>query len=88
MWKTSNTFLNNPTGYTFIELDHILEVLCSQLNRCPLDPSISQVTPSDFLVGYKSLPINIRYHNKYNNSVIIDKLTTAYKNMEDTFKKN
>ena len=73
-------------GYTLLDLDFMYHAMVTDLNSVPLDPQISNMSPKDFLLGYKALPIKISFHDKPKNSAIMQKIYDSYKRMNDTYK--
>ena len=66
----------------------MLAQLCSDLNKVPLEPSISDLSPSDFSLAYRQLPIGFDYHDKTGNKRMLSKLSDDYKQLSSGFKNN
>ena len=55
------------------------------LNKCPLEPHISQVCPADFLFAYRQLPVEFNHHDIKGNKNIMNKLNQDYKKLSQGF---
>ena len=64
----------------------MFHAMTMDLNCIPLDPEISNMSPKDFLLGYKAIPIKISFHEKAKNSIIVQKLYDSFQRMNDTYK--
>ena len=72
-------------GSTLFELDWLLFQLCCDLDKCPLEPHISQVCPSDFSLAYRQLPVEFSYHDIKGNRNMLTKLSQDYKKLSKGF---
>ena len=59
LWRTAFKDVRKLTRMTVLDMDFLLNSICSDLSRIPLNPEVSNIAPSDFLVGYKSVPMTI-----------------------------
>ena len=88
LWKTSKAFLEGTQGYSMMELDFLLEMLCGTLNNQPLDPQISGICPGDYLSGYRAIPQDFEYHDSNNVQKKFDKIRRGYQEMAKAQEKN
>ena len=56
------------------------------MNKVPLEPSISDISPSDFSLVYRQLPIGFEYHDKTGNKRMLNQLSEDYKKLSTGFK--
>ena len=73
-------------GSSFCSLDWLLSQLCSDLNKVPLDPSVSDLAPADFSLAYKQMPVGFDYHDKTSNKKMLNKMSSDYKQLSSGFK--
>ena len=59
LWKSIFKDPRAIKGLTFLQLDFLLNACCADLTTIPLNPTVSALSPSDFQMGYKQLPLNI-----------------------------
>ena len=78
LWQSAFKSLSKLTGFTILDLDFCLNSLCRDLNRVPLDPNISSICPADFLIGYKSLPVNIAIQGRSQSEAVMRKIRESY----------
>ena len=88
LWRTGNRHISENRGSSFCGLDWLLAQLCADLNKVPLEPSISDLSPSDFSLAYRQLPIGFDYHDKTGNKRMLSKLSDDYKQLSSGFKNN
>ena len=74
LWKTGTNTLGDLKSFTLLDLDFVLHALNTDLNLVPLDPEVSNMTPKDFLLGYKAIPVKMAFHDKNKNSIILQNL--------------
>ena len=44
------------------------------------------MTPKDFLLGYKAIPVKMSFHGKNKNSIIMQKLHESFEKMNEVYK--
>ena len=88
LWRTSRSFLEKLEGYSMIELDFLLELMCGQLNHQPLDPDQSDICPGDFLMEYRAIPTELEYHDGRSIKSSFEKVRKAYEEMKKAQKNN
>ena len=69
-----------------MDFDFLLHYLVTDLNHVPLDPNISGTAPRDFLLGYRSLPTSMTYHDRPGNKVIMQKIYDGYSKVNEVYK--
>ena len=80
LWRTGSRHITENRGSSFCGLDWLLAQLCADLNKVPIEPSISEISPSDFSLAYKQLPIGFQYHDKTGNKKILTNLVMITNN--------
>ena len=86
LWRTGSRHITENRGSSFCGLDWLLAQLCADLNKVPIEPSISEISPSDFSLAYTQLPIGFQYHDKMGNKKMLNKLSDDYKQLSNGFK--
>ena len=69
-----------------LDVDFVLHALNTGLNTVPLDPELSNMTPKDFLLGYKAIPVNMAFHDTAKNSIILQKLKESFGKMNEVYR--
>ena len=86
LWKSGQKSLGDMRGYTLMDFDFLLHCLVTDLNTVLLDPTISGTAPRDFLLGYRSLPTSMTYHDRPRNKVIMQKIYDGYSKVNEVYK--
>ena len=86
LWKSGQRALGDMKAYTLLDLDFVYPCMITDLNSVPLDPTISNMSPRDFQLGYKALPIPISFHDRPRNDVMMQKLHDTYQKMNEVYR--
>ena len=88
LWKSLYRDIKAISGLSLLELGFLINCSCADLNCVPLNPTVSNIAPIDFALGYKQIPLNITMEGTRAASKAMDKLKQGYQELCARYKKS